>query len=66
MKANKRHQTLTGVTVVLILVIGNQQSVVLAGGGLVGESLVFDLVELDHFGGCEGGDRIGWDGWRGR
>ena len=45
-------QTLTGVGVIL-LVIGNQQGIVLAGDGLVGEVLILDLSKLDHFGGCE-------------
>ena len=51
---NRSRQRLTGVGVIL-LVIGNQQSIVLAGGGLVGESLVLDFVQLDHFGRVEWG-----------
>ena len=31
----------------------------LGGGGLLGEVLVFDLGELDHFDGCCKGDKDG-------
>jgi hypothetical protein len=52
-------QTLTGVGVIL-LVIGDQQSIALAGNGLIGEVLILDLGKLDHFGGCElGRKRVG-------
>lgn len=44
---------LTGVGVV-VLVVGDQESIALGGSGLLGEVLVFDLGELDHLGG---------DGW---
>ena len=40
---------LTGVSVV-ILIIGDQQSIVLAGNGLLREVLVFDLGKFDHVG----------------
>lgn len=54
-------QSLTGVGVVL-LIIGNQQSVVLAGDGLLStEVLVFDLGKLDHFGVCRGMESMGRD-----
>lgn len=45
-------QTLTSVGVIL-LVIGDQQSIALGGNGLVGEVLILDFSKLDHFGGCE-------------
>lgn len=48
---------LTGVAVV-ILVIGNQQSIVLAGSGLLDEVLILDLSKLDHF--CGIGRLKGW------
>jgi hypothetical protein len=53
-------QTLTGVGVIL-LVIGDQQSIALAGNGLVGEVLILDLGKLDHFGGCELGEEREWE-----
>lgn len=48
----RNRSSLTGVTVVLVLVVGDQESVVLGGSGLLGEVLIFDLGKLDHFGGC--------------
>jgi hypothetical protein len=48
--------TLTGVGVIL-LVIGHQQSIVLAGNRLLREVLILDLGKLDHFGGCELGEK---------
>ena len=48
---------LTGIAVV-ILVIGNQQSIVLAGSGLVDEVLVLNLSKLDHFCGVGKGEGL--------
>lgn len=47
-----QHVQLTSVSVVL-LIVGYQQSIILAGDGLLSiEVLVFDLGKLDHLGGC--------------